>query len=150
MLFEQPRFQCQWGIPAFMGAIEATLRRAYLGSLVAVGQQDVLGLQVVVHLRRHTCRPAGENRLPGQHMQAGSQSTAASGQALAQGTPLGMGQHHMGMGQHHMLGVQEGEAARDVERDAAAAPPPAERVRCAAAIRAALQGGEEVSALRFS
>ena len=40
------------------------------------------------------------------------------------------------------------QAARDVERDAAAAPPPAERVRCAAAERAALQRAEQVAALR--
>ena len=47
-----------------------------------------------------------------------------------------------------MLGVQEVQAARDVERDAAAAPPPAKRVRCAAAERAALQRAEQVAALR--
>ena len=47
-----------------------------------------------------------------------------------------------------MLGVQEVQAARDIERDAAAAPPPAERVRCAAAVRAALQRAEQVAALQ--
>ena len=46
-----------------------------------------------------------------------------------------------------MLGVQEVQAARDIKRDAAAAPPPAERVRCAAAARAALQRAEQVAAL---
>ena len=51
------------------------------------------------------------------------------------------------MGAHHMLGVQEVQAAHNVERNAAAAPPPAERVRCAAAARAALQRAEQVAAL---
>ena len=46
-----------------------------------------------------------------------------------------------------MLGVQEVQAARDIERDPAAAAPPAERVCCAAAKRAALQRAEQVAAL---
>ena len=49
---------------------------------------------------------------------------------------------------HHMLGVQEVQATRNVERNAAAAAPPAERVCFCAAMRAALQRVEQVAALR--
>ena len=53
-------------------------------------------------------------------------------------------------GQHHVLGVQEVQAARDVQGNAAAALPPAERVRLAAAARAAVQRAEQVAALQAS
>ena len=49
-----------------------------------------------------------------------------------------------------MLGVQEVQAARDIQRDAAAAPPPAERVRRAAGAWAAMQRAEQVAALQAS
>ena len=51
---------------------------------------------------------------------------------------------------HHMLGVQEVQAACDVQRDAAAVPPPAERVSCAAAVRVAPQRAEQVAALHHA
>ena len=46
-----------------------------------------------------------------------------------------------------MLRVQEVQAARNVQRHAAAAPPPAQRVRHADALRVALQRAVQVSAL---
>ena len=49
---------------------------------------------------------------------------------------------------HHVLRVQEVQAARDVQRHAAAAPPPAQRVRHADALRVALQRAVQVPALR--
>ena len=48
---------------------------------------------------------------------------------------------------YHMLGMQKVQATRDVQRNAAAAPPPAERVCSAAAVRAALQRAKQVAAL---
>ena len=53
------------------------------------------------------------------------------------------------MGAHHMLGVQEVQAARDVQCNAAAASPPAERVCCAAAMLIATQRAKQVATLRI-
>ena len=54
------------------------------------------------------------------------------------------------MGVHHMLRVQEVQAARDVQRNTAAVPPPAQRVCCATAMRIASQRAEQVAALHTS
>ena len=52
------------------------------------------------------------------------------------------------MGLHHMLGVQEVQAACDVQCNAAAVPPPAQRVCGAAAMRIASQRAEQIATLR--
>ena len=108
--------------------------RTYLGDGVVLRQQDVLALQVIVHLQHasasataYWCQPA-----------IACKASTARAQQAACWQP----------GRHHVLGMQEVQAARDVQRDAAAAAPPAERVRRAAAARAALQRAEQVAALR--